>query len=69
MQAGVAKSEITTERPDARVRDPLYARALVLDDGATKLAIVTLDAVAIGGICDVRDDFLPALVDGKPERD
>lgn len=61
MQAGVAKREITTERPDARVRDPLYARALVLDDGATKLAIVTLDAVAIGGICDVRDDFLPAL--------
>ena len=59
--AGVAKSDITTEAPDARVHDPMYAKALVLDDGATKLAIISMDAVAIGGICDVSNDFLPKL--------
>src|SRR3989304_5357819 len=43
------------------VLDRLYAKALVLDDGKTRLAIVTIDCVAIGGICDIGDDFLPKL--------
>ena len=39
----------------------MFARALVFEDQNLRLAIVTLDAVAIGGICDVRDEFLPEL--------
>ncbi|MAE67022.1 MAG: hypothetical protein CMJ18_22405 [Phycisphaeraceae bacterium] len=61
LRAGVATADITTEDPGTRVRDALSAKALVLDDGATKVAIVAMDVVAIGGICDVRDDFLPTL--------
>ncbi|MCP4643819.1 MAG: hypothetical protein GY851_25475, partial [bacterium] len=44
-----------------RVNDPLYAKALVMDDGATKLAIIAMDVTAIGGIGEVGDDFLPTL--------
>ncbi len=61
LRAGVAKSDITTDDPAVRVHDRLYAKALALDDGGTRLVIVSMDAVAIGGICDVGDDFLPRL--------
>jgi hypothetical protein len=61
LQAGVAKSDITTTEPGAVIHDRLYAKALVLDDGRTRVAIVALDAVAIGGIGDISDDFLPRL--------
>jgi len=61
LRGGTAKSDITTTDPDVRVKDPLFAKAMALDDGMTRIVIVALDAVAIGGICDVRDDFLPAL--------
>ncbi len=61
LQAGVARSDITIDSKDARVHDRLYAKALVLDDGATRLALIAMDAVAIGGICDIPDDFLPRL--------
>jgi hypothetical protein len=61
LRAGVAKSDISTSESGVRVNDPLYAKALVLDDGATTLAIIAMDTVAIGGICDIPDDFLPKL--------
>lgn len=61
LRAGVAKSDITARAEDIMVNDPLYAKALVLDDGSTKVAIIAMDAVAIGGIGDVKDDFLPKL--------
>jgi hypothetical protein len=61
LQAGVAKREITTEEKNVAVRDPLWAKALVLENGKTRAVLLTLDAVAIGGICDVSDEFLPAL--------
>ena len=61
LRAGVAKSDITTDAKGVRVNDPLYAKALVLDDGKTKLAIIAMDVTAIGGIGDVSDDFLPKL--------
>jgi hypothetical protein len=62
LRAGVAKSEISTEDPTVMiVHDPLFAKALVLDDGATRVAILAMDAVAIGGICDISDEFLPQL--------
>lgn len=61
--AGVARSDITTDAPDAVIHDPLYAKALVLDDGRMRAAIIAMDVVAIGGICDVSDEFLPRLRD------
>ncbi len=66
--AGIAKCDITTSTPGTPVMDPLYAKALVLDDGNTKLVIVTMDVTAIGGrlisdgmLNDVGENFLPEL--------
>ncbi|GMV90629.1 MAG: hypothetical protein AMXMBFR82_04070 [Candidatus Hydrogenedentota bacterium] len=61
LQAGVAKSDISTDAEGVRINDPVYAKALVLDDGATQLAIVAMDVTAIGGIGEIGDDFLPKL--------
>jgi len=68
LRAGVAKSNITTDAKGAVINDPLYAKALVLDDGRTKVAIIAMDATAIGGrritqgmLDDIGDDFLPKL--------
>ena len=57
--AGAAKRDITIADagPD-RLRDPLFVRTLVLDDGVQHFAVLALDAVAIGGISDIPDDFL-----------
>jgi hypothetical protein len=59
--AGTARCEITNEDPGARVSDPLYAKALVLFDGKQKFVLLTVDAVSIGEICDINDDYLPQL--------
>lgn len=59
--AGHAKSDITTSDSSRVIHDPLLAKALVLSDGETTLAIVAMDVVAIGMIFDVPDDFLPRL--------
>ena len=55
--AGVGKVEIT-DRTNKMVNDPLYAKALVIKSDASQLVIVTVDAVAIGGIGYIRNDFL-----------
>jgi hypothetical protein len=54
--------------PPGGVRDPLYAKALVLDDEATRVAIIAVDTTAIGGrkisanaLPDVGEQFLPEL--------
>jgi hypothetical protein len=66
--AGVAKRDITTSKPETPIMDPLYGKALVLDDGKTKIVIVTMDITAIGGrrisdgmLYDVSEEFLPEL--------
>lgn len=66
--AGVAKIDITTSKPETPVMDPLYAKALVLDNGDTKLVIVTMDVTAIGArkisdgmLNDVDENFLTEL--------
>jgi len=61
LRAGVAKSDITTSAEGAVINDPLYAKALVLDDGSTQVIIIAIDAVAIGNIFDIKDEFLPEL--------
>ncbi|MEQ1859223.1 MAG: hypothetical protein ABMA13_04755 [Chthoniobacteraceae bacterium] len=58
--AGVAKVDIT-DRAAGPVNDPLFAKALVLKRERTTVVVVTIDAVAIGGIGRVRDDFLPGV--------
>lgn len=61
LTAGIARRDITARERGIRVHDPLFAKALVLDDGRMTLVVLSLDVVAIGGICDVRNDFLPKL--------
>jgi hypothetical protein len=56
LRAGVAKVDIT--HPQAKPGDPLYVKALVLSDGETTAAIVTLDAVAIAEIGPIKNDYL-----------
>ena len=55
--AGVAKVEITNKKAFP-INDPLYAKALVLKNGATTAVIVTVDAVAIGEIGHIGNDYL-----------
>ena len=50
------------------IDDPLYARALVLDDGERKLVLITMDTTAVGCrsisqfiLNDSADDFVPNL--------
>lgn len=61
LKAGVAKSDISAEVEQIRVNDPVYSKALVLDDGEKQVIIIGMDVTAIGGIGEVGDDFLPKL--------
>ena len=55
--AGVAKVDIT-DRAAGPVSDPSYVKALVLKDGSTTVVLVTVDALAIGGIGRIGNDYL-----------
>ncbi len=57
MRAGVARVDIT-DREAGPVNDPLYVKALVLQRGSTRVAIITVDAVAIGEIGRIGNDYL-----------
>lgn len=46
LRAGVAVRNITADAPTKHVHDPLYAKALVLDDGTTKAVIICADIIA-----------------------
>src|SRR5689334_11394095 len=57
LRAGVAKVEIS----DPRARgpgEPPFVKALAVSDGETTAVVVTVDAVAIGGIGPVPNDYL-----------
>ncbi len=58
LTAGTAKVDITN-RSAGPVNDPLYAKALVISDGETTVVIVSVDAVAIGEIGYLKNDYLP----------
>ncbi|MCA8990711.1 MAG: hypothetical protein KDA88_01970 [Planctomycetaceae bacterium] len=58
--AGAAKVDIT-DVDAGPVNDPLYVKALVLQSGDTKVVLLTLDAVAIGEIGYIKNDYLPTV--------
>ncbi len=57
LTAGVAKVDITN-REAGPVNDPLYVKALVLQREATTVVLITVDAVAIGEIGHIKNDYL-----------
>jgi hypothetical protein len=57
LKAGTAKVDITNTDAGL-VNDPLYAKALALDDGSTKMVIITLDVVAIEEIGPIKNGYL-----------
>ena len=60
LMAGVAKVDITNEKAKP-ANDRLYVRALVIKNDATTAVIVTVDAVAIGEIGYIKNDYLPKV--------
>jgi len=60
LSAGVAKVDITNKEAGP-VSSPLYVKALVLKTDATTAAVITVDAVAIGEIGHVKNDYLPTV--------
>jgi hypothetical protein len=57
LQAGAAKVDITNIDAGP-VNDPLYVKALVLKDDSTTAVLITLDAVAVGEIGHIKNDYL-----------
>jgi hypothetical protein len=57
LRAGAAKVDVTNTQAGP-ANDPLFAKALVLSDGATTVVIATVDAVAIGEIGPLGNDYL-----------
>ncbi len=57
MKAGLGMDR----KAEIKIHDPLYVKALALDDGTTMAAIVSMDVIAIGGIGEIKDDFLPTV--------
>ncbi|HEV3344557.1 MAG TPA: hypothetical protein VG125_29545 [Pirellulales bacterium] len=60
LRAGVAKVDIT-DREVGPVNDPLFVKALVLKSDTTTAVLITLDAVAVGEIGRIKNDYLPNL--------
>jgi hypothetical protein len=60
LRAGVAKVDIT-DREAGPVNDPLFVKALVLKSDSTTAALMTVDAVAIGEIGRIKNDYLSKL--------
>jgi len=58
--AGAAKVDIT-DYDAGPVNDPLFVKALVIRSGETTLAIITVDAVAIGEIGRIGNDYLDTV--------
>ncbi len=65
MLAGVAKIDITDRT--GPVNDPCFAKALVLKSGETTAVLITLDAVAVGGIGRIGNGFMASVRTGLQE--
>lgn len=57
LEAGVAKADITDYQAGP-VNDPAYVKALVLTQGATTAVLITVDAVALGEIGRIGNEFV-----------
>jgi len=57
LRAGAAKVDITNTEAGP-VNDPLFVKALVLKDDTTTAVIITVDAVAVGEIGHIKNDYL-----------
>jgi hypothetical protein len=57
LRAGVARVDVT-DRTVGLVNDPLFAKALVVKSDSTTAVLITIDAVAIGEIGRIGNDFL-----------
>ena len=66
LRAGVAKVDITDRT--GPVHDPLFAKALVVKGDAAPVVLITIDAVAIGEIGRIGNDFL-ATIRGELQRE
>lgn len=60
LKAGIAKKDIT-DTEAGPINDRLYVKALVLEDGSSRAAIITLDAVAIAEIGSIQNDYLASV--------
>lgn len=60
LTAGVAKVDITNVEAGP-VNDRLWAKALVIKSDSTTAVVVTLDAVAVGEIGHIKNDYLPKV--------
>jgi hypothetical protein len=58
--AGAAQVDITN-REAGPVNDPLFVKALVLQSGSAVATLISVDAVAIGEIGHIGNDYLPAV--------
>ena len=60
LYAGVAKVDVTNLEAGP-TQDKLFVKALVLKQGETTSAIITVDAVAIGEIGPIKNDYFPKV--------
>ena len=60
MLAGIAKVDIT-DYEGGPVNDPLFAKVLLLKSGDETVVLIAIDAVAIGEIGRITNDFLPNI--------
>lgn len=60
LEAGIARVDITNPQA-TRVNDPSFAKVLVLRQGQQSAVLVTVDAVAIGGIGSIPGTFMDSL--------
>ncbi|MDB6118773.1 MAG: hypothetical protein JWO08_2554 [Verrucomicrobiaceae bacterium] len=60
LRAGVAKIEIT-DREAGPVNDPLFAKALVMQEDRTIAVLITMDVVSVGEIGRIGNGFLAAV--------
>jgi hypothetical protein len=60
LRAGVAKVDVT-HTGAGPINDRLFVRALVVKDDVTTAVIITVDAVAIGEIGPIKNDYLPKV--------
>lgn len=58
LKAGTGKSNISSTDSGSVINDSLYVKALVLDDNLIKVAIITIDVVALEKIGHLPDDYL-----------